>query len=146
MAEEVAVKEQLTHSMIVAGDELTRRLRRDKDFGLLCSLWLYSIDANGWNMVVGNPLVESFGPIHAYRLIEGIIGDDWPSAETPLYTISNLRSNHPLVQALRSLGHFEIQDLPPGPRPSPAVRVHKKITGARVQDVFIEDALVCYIE
>jgi hypothetical protein len=145
VAEEVLVKEQLTPNMISAGDELSKRLRNDNDFGLLCSLWLYTSDFSRWNMVVGTPLVESSGPIHAYRLIEGIIGDNWPYSETPLNTISILRSNHSLVRALRSLGHFEIQDLPPGPRPSPTVRVGKKITLSRVQDVFIEDALIYYI-
>jgi hypothetical protein len=37
MAEEVVVKEHLTTDMIAAGHELTRRLRQDRDFGLLCS-------------------------------------------------------------------------------------------------------------
>ena len=146
MAEEVVVKDQLTPDMIEAGDELTRRLRHDKGFGLLCSLWLYTSEVNRWQLVVATPIVDSSGPIHAYRLIEGIVGDDWRYTDTPLYEISILRSNHSLVRALRSLGHFEIQELPPGPRPAPTVKVHKKIKLTRVQDVFIEDALVYYIE
>jgi hypothetical protein len=146
VAEEILVKEQLTADMIVAGLDLTKRLRSDKDFGLLCSLWLYTSDFNRWNMAVGTPLVESSGPIYAYQLIKGIVGDNWPSSESPLYTIAILRSNHSLVRALRSLGHFEIQELLPGPRPSPTPRVGKKITLSRVQDVFIEDALIYYIK
>ena len=146
MAEEVVVKDQLTPDMILAGDELTKRLRHDKDFGLLCSLWLYTSEANRWLLTVGTPIVDDSGPIHAYRLIEGIVGDNWPYPDTPLHEISILRSNHSLVRALRSLGHFEIRELPAGPRPSPTVRVHKKIKFTRVQDVFIEDALVYYME
>ncbi len=146
MAEEVVVKEQLTPDMIVAGDELTRRLRRYKDFHLVCSLWLYTSESNNWKVVVATPLAESPGPIHVYQLIQGIIGEDWPAdLEMHLYTISVLRSNHSFVSALRSLGHFEIQELPPGPRPAPTVRVGKRITFTRIQDVFIEDALIYYI-
>jgi len=145
VAEEVVVKENLTPDMIAAGDDLTKRLRNDKDFGLLCSLWLYTSDANRWQLVVATPIVESSGPIHAYRLIECIAGEDWPYLEAPLYEISILRSNQSLVQALRSLGHFEIQDFPRGLRPSPAVRAGKRITLSRVGDVFIEDALVYFI-
>lgn len=141
MAEEVVVKEQLTREMVEAGDELTKRLINDKDdFGLLCSLWLYSSDFNRWRLTVGTPIVDSSGPIQAYRHIEAAVGDDWPYLDTPLYEISILRSNHSLVRALRSLGPF-----PPGPAPTPAVKVHKKIRLTPVQDVFIEDALVYYI-
>lgn len=147
MAEEVVVKEQLTSDMIAAGDELTRRLLGDKDFGLLCSLWLYTSEWNGWKLVVATPIVESSGPIHTYQQIQGIMGEDWQAEwDIHLYTISVLRSNHSLVRALRSLGHFEIQDLPRGPRPSPTVKVRKKITSTRVQDVFIEDAYIYFIK
>lgn len=146
MAEEVVVKEQLTPDMIAAGDELTKRLRHYQDFNLVCSLWLYTSEANDWKLVVATPIAESSGPIHVYQLIQGIIGEDWPAhLDMHLYTISVLRSNHSFVKALSSLGHFEIQDLPPGPRPAPTVRVPKKITFTRIQDVFIEDAYVYFI-
>lgn len=145
MAEEVLVKDQLTRDMIEAGDELTKRLRSDKDFDLLCSLWLYTSEFNRWQLVVATPIVDNSGPIQAYRVIEGIVGSDWPYPDVPLYEISILRSNHSLVRALRSVGPFEIQELTPSPRPSPTVRVHKKIKLTRVQEVFIEDALVYYI-
>jgi hypothetical protein len=147
MAEEVVVKEQLAPEMMAAGHELTKRLRQDKDFELLCSLWLYTSERNGWRLEVGTPLVEKSGPIRTYQLIRGIMGEDWPAEwEIHMYTISLLRSNHPLVQALHSLGPFEIQELPPGPRPSPTVRVGKKITFTRIQDVFIEDAYIYFIK
>jgi hypothetical protein len=146
VAEDVLVKEQLTPDMIAAGGELTKRLQADKDFGLLCSLWLYTSESSRWKLVVASPIVESAGPLHAYHLIQGILGHDWPAdLEMPLYTISVMRSNHPLVTALRSLGHFEIQDLPRGPRPSPTVRAGKRISFTRVQDTFIEDALIYFI-
>jgi hypothetical protein len=147
MAEEVVVKEQLAPEMIAAGHELTKRLRQDKDFGLLCSFWLYTSERNDWRLEVGTPLVENSGPIHTYQLIREIMGEDWPSEwELRMYTISLLRSNHPLVQGLRSLGHFEIQDLPQGSRPSPAVRVPKRIASTRVANVFIEDARIYFIK
>jgi autonomous glycyl radical cofactor GrcA len=147
VAEDVVVKDQLTPDMVAAGDELTRRLRQDPDFGLVCSLWLYTSESNNWKLVVATPIAESSGPIHAYQLIQGIIGEDWPAdLEMHLYTISVLRSNHSFVTAIRSLGHFEIQELPSGPRPSSTVRVGKRITLTRIQDVFIEDALIYFIK
>jgi hypothetical protein len=147
VAEEILVKEQLAPGMIVAGHELTKRLRQYEDFGLLCSLWLYTSEWNRWKLMVGTPLVENSGLIPTYQLIQGIIGEDWPEEwEIQLQTISLLRSNHSLVRALRSLGHFEIQDLPQGPRPSSTVRVPKRIASTRVQDVFIEDACIYFIK
>ncbi len=146
MAEEVVVKEQLAPEMMAAGHELTKRLRQDKDFGLLCSAWLYTSERNGWRLEVGTPLVENSGPIHTYQLIRGIMGEDWSVEwEIQLSSISLLRSNHPLVQGLRSLGHFEIQEFPQGPRPSSMVRALKRIGPTRVQDVFIEDAYIYFI-
>lgn len=148
MAEEVVVKEQLTQDMILAGHELTHRLRQDRDFGLVCSLWLYTTESNRWKLVVATPVVDSSGPIHAYQLIQGIISDEWQERwDIHLYNISVLRSNHSLVTALRSLlGHFEIQPLPSSPRPSPTVRAAKRISFTRIQDVFIEDALIYFIK
>lgn len=132
--------------MIGAGSELTMRLRGDNEFDLLCSLWLYTLESNRWRLTVGTSIVDSSGPIHAYKHIEGIVGDDWNYPDAPLYEISILRSNHSLVRALRSLGPFEIQELPSGPRPSTTVRTHKKIRSSRVQDTYIEDALIYYIK
>jgi hypothetical protein len=147
VAEDVVVKEQLTAEMLAAGDELTKRLLQDRDFDLVCALWLYTSESNNWKMVVATPMAESKGPLRVYQRIQGMIGQDWPAdLEMHLYSISVLRSNHPFVIAVRSLGHFEIQELPPGPRPSPTVRVPKKITSTRIQDVFIEDARVYFIE
>jgi hypothetical protein len=147
MAEEVVVKEQLTPDMIAAGDELTKRLRSDKDFYLACSLWLYTSESNNWRMVVATPLAESPGPIHVYQRIQGMIGEDWPQhLEMHLYTISVMRSNHSFIRALHSfLGHFEIEELP-GPGPTTRVRTGKRITFTRIQDVFIEDAYIYYVE
>lgn len=147
MAEQVLVKEQPTQEMIFAGDEITARLVKDPDFGLLCSLWLYTAESNQWRLVVATPIVDNSGPIHAYQMIQGILGDDRTVyLDLPLYSISVLRSNHSLVRALRSLGHYEVQEPPRGLRPASTIRVPKRITLTRVQDVFIEDALVYYIK
>ena len=146
MAEEVLVKEQLSSEMIAAGAELTNRLFNYSDFGLICSFWLYTNESNRWKLMVATPIVDSSGPIHAYQMIQGVVGDDNPRyLDIPLYSISVLRSNHSLVRALRSLGHFRIQELPSGPRPSPTVKIWKRVTFTRVLDVFIEDALIYYI-
>lgn len=146
MAEEVVVKEQLTQEMKDAGYDLTNRLRHDRDFDLRCALWLYSSDTNRWRLVIATPIVDSTGPIHAYKTMEGIVGEDWPYPDAPMYEVSILRSNHSLVLALQSFGHFEIQELPSGSRPSPAVRNPKKVKLSRVEGVFIEEAVIYYIK
>jgi hypothetical protein len=118
VAEQVLVKEQLGAERIAAADQITRRLRDDPEFELIASLWLYTTESNKWKLVVATPIVDSSGPIHAYQMIQGIIGDDAPShLYVPLYSISVIRSHHSLVEALRALiGHYEIQELPAGPR------------------------------
>lgn len=147
VAEEILVKEQLAPEMRDAGNELTKRLRQRKDVELLCSLWLYASQRNRWKLMIGTPLVENQGTIHAYRLIQGIMRHLWPAEwEMPLQTISLLRSNHSLVVAIRSLGHFEIPDLPQGPGPVGTLSVPKRIDSTRVQGVFIEDAYVYFIQ
>ena len=77
VAEEVVVKEQLTPDMVAAGHELTRLLRQDRNFGLVCSLWLYTSESNRWKLVVATPIVNGSGPIHTYQVIQGIIRDEW---------------------------------------------------------------------
>lgn len=143
MAEEVVVKEQLTQDMIAAGNELTRRLRGVPDFDLVCSLWLYTSESNNWKLVVATPLAENPGPLHVYRLIQGVIREAWPAdLEMGLDTISVLRSNHPFVTGLRrSVGHFDIEELPTGSRPV----LPKKIILMRIQDVLVEDARIYFI-
>jgi hypothetical protein len=114
---------------------------------LVCSLWLYTSESNSWKLVVATPLAESPGPLYVYRLIQGIIRGEWPAElEFDLAMISVLRSNHPFVTALRSLGHFEIQELPPGTRPTPTAAMPRKITSMRIQDVFMEDARVYFLK
>ena len=136
MAEEVVVKEELTRDMVAAGHKLTELLRQDQDFGILCSLWLYSSESNRWKLTLGTPVVDNSGPIHAYQLIQGIVTNDWQEQwDIHPYNISVLRSNHSLVTAVRSLKHFE----------PPDVRGAKRVTFTRVEDVFIEDALIYYI-
>lgn len=84
MAEEMLVKDQLAIDMIEAGDKLTKRLRADKDFDLLGSLWLYTSEFHRWQLVAATRIVDNSRPIHAYRLIEGIVGADWQYPDVPL--------------------------------------------------------------
>jgi hypothetical protein len=147
VAEEILVKEQLAPELIAGGHELTKRLRGREDFGLFCSLWLYTSERNSWRLIVGTPLVDKSGFIHTYKLIQGIMEEDWaPEWEIQLSRISLLRSNHPIVQALHSLGHFEIPEIPAGPGPSVTVRAPKRMGPTRVQDLFIEDAYIYFIK
>lgn len=144
MAEELVVKEQLTSDLIVAGDELTKLLLRDHEFALVCSLWLYTAAANRWRLDFSSPLVDSYGPLHAYKIIQEKLAPFLQENEAvPLDSISVLSPDHIIVNSLRSLGHFETLDLPPGP--TPRVRVPRRISLSRVGDVFIDDAFIYFI-
>jgi hypothetical protein len=147
MAQESVVKDQLPPETIAAGDELTRRLRQQSDFGLVGSFWLYTSESNWWRLVIATPLVESRGPLYAYDIINHVLAEigGWSSALQP-YTVSVVSPNHPVVNALLESGSFEIQDLPPGPRPAPTVRMPRRITQSRVRDIFVEDALVYFLQ
>ncbi len=122
MAEESVVKEQLLSEAIGAADKLTMALRRRSDFELVASFWLYTSEENRWR--------ENWDMSLIFRL----------------HSISAQSPNHPVVKALRSLGPFEIKDLPPTPRLSPTVRAPRRIAHSRIQDVFVEDALIYFLQ
>jgi hypothetical protein len=145
MAEELVVKEQLTDDLRAAGYELTNLLRGDKGFGLVCSLWLYSSATNRWRLDLSSPLVDSYGPLHAYRIIQEKLAACCSTIESlPLESISVLSPDHVIVKSLQTLGHFEIMDLPPGRgnRVSAPRRIHL----SRVGDVFVDDAFIYFIQ
>jgi hypothetical protein len=144
VAEELVVKEQLTADLISAGDELTRVLREDGNFALVCSFWLYTSATNRWRLDLSSPIVDAFGPLHAYKIIQDKLAPFLQMNEAiPLDSISVLSPDHIIVKSLQTLGHFEILDLPPGP--TPRVRVPRRISLSRVGDVFIDDALIYFI-
>ena len=148
MAEESVVKEQLLSEAIGAADKLTMALRRRSDFELVASFWLYTSDENRWRLFIATPLFDSQGPLFVYNLIQNILAENWDmSLAFRLHSISVQSPNHPVVKALRSLGPFGIQDLPKTPRrPSRTVRVPRRIAHSRVQDVFVEDALIYFLQ
>ena len=141
----MVVKDQLTLDLIGAGDELTEALRRDVQFGLVCSLWLYTAASNRWRLDLFSPIVDQYGPLQAYKIIQQKLEQFAMTNESiPLDSISVLSPTHLIVESLRSLGHFEIIDLPPGP--SPRVRVPRRNKLSRVGQIFIDDALIYYIK
>jgi len=147
MTQEVVVKEQLPVEAIAAGDQLTCELRKRSDFGLVASFWLYTSESNRWKLIIATPLVESRGPLYVHNIIQDILAGMGPlSLALQWYTVSVLSLNYPFVKALLSTGRFEIEELPMGTRLAPTVRMPRRITLSRVKDVFVEDALVYYLE
>lgn len=145
MAEELVVKDQLTSELIAAGDELTEILRRDVPFGLVCSLWLYTAASNRWRLDLSSPIVDQYGPLQAYKIIQQKLETFSPANDAiPLELISVLSPRHLIVESLQSLGHFEIMDLPPGP--TVRVRTPRRIKSSRVGEIFIDDAFVYFIK
>jgi hypothetical protein len=102
------VKEQLDSGAIAAGETLTSLLRKT-EFGLVCSLWMFSQDSNGWSLVLASPRVGTEGPLQGYKIIRGVLAADTPTAEQlESFTINVVRPNIPLVRAIRSLGDFAV--------------------------------------
>jgi len=143
LAQETVVKEQLTPWAMLAGLELTKRLR-ETDFDLVCSLWLYSSDSNSWRLILASPRVETEGALHSYERIRKILASGGPEADLwASYAIEVVRTNIPLVSAIQSLGTFEIPDLPPGP--APRILVPKRVHMANIDGIFIEDSYIYFI-
>ena len=142
MAEEILVKEPLTKEMIEVGKEMSLRLRQ-RDFELVCSLWLYEAEYNRWRLVLASPVVDRDGPRKAYQIIDKILQDNW-EMDIWLPNISALSPSDPLVQAVRSLGKIDL--LRPHYAPTPRVDVGRRHTRSLIHDVFIEDAYILFAE
>jgi len=138
------VKEQLDSGAIAAGETLTSLLRKT-DFGLVCSLWIFSQDSNDWSLVLASPRVGTEGPLQGYKIIHNVLAADTPTAEQlEPFTINVVRPNIPLVRAIRSLGDFGVQNLPPGT--TVHVAVPKRLRTTSIDGVFIEDAYVYFVQ
>jgi hypothetical protein len=143
VAEETVVKEQLAPWAIGAGLDLTRRLLRSS-FELVASFWLYSSDANSWRLVIASPRLQSEGILQAYERVRQILlssgqhVDEWAD-----YHIDLVRPELRLIQAMRSLGEFEIPELPP--EPTGRMADPKRIRLMSIDGMFIEDAYVYYL-
>lgn len=144
MAERTVVKEQLDAGAIAAGETLTSLLRKT-DFGLVCSLWMFSQDSNDWSLVLASPRVGTEGPLQGYKIIHNVLAADPATAERlDPFTINVVRPNIPLVRAIQSLGDFGVQCL----QPAPAVRiaVPRRLRTTSIDGVFIEDAYIYFVQ
>lgn len=100
MAEEILVKEQLTDSMVRAGEELLKRLK-STDLEIVAAFWLYTSETNSWQLMLVSPQVDSQGPRRAYAQVRGLLHD---AAQKPigldLSDITVLGSNENLARAV----------------------------------------------
>jgi hypothetical protein len=144
VAENTVLKEQLDSGAIAAGYALTSLLGKT-DFGLVCSLWLFSQDASGWSLILATPRVKTDGPLQGYKIIHDVLASDPLTAEQlAAHTIAVVRPDTPLIRAVRSIGRFAISDISFGP--TPRIPAPKRISMASIDGVFVEDAYVYLIE
>jgi hypothetical protein len=144
VAERSVVKEQLDSGAIAAGETLTSLLRKT-DFGLVCSLWIFSQDSNDWSLVLASPRVGTQGPLQGYKIIHNVLAADTPTAEQlEPFTINVVRPNIPLVRAIRSLGDVGVQNLLP--EPAVHISVPKRLRTTSIDGVFIEDAYIYFVQ
>ncbi len=144
MAERTVVKEQLDSGAIAAGEALTSLLRRT-DFGLVCSLWMFSQDSNGWSLVLASPRVGTEGPLQGYKIIHDVLAANTATAEQlEPFTINVVRPNIPLVRAIRSLGDVGVHNVPIDP--AVHIVVPKRLRTTSIDGVFIEDAYIYFVQ
>jgi len=96
------VKESLSPSMVSDGAALLGKLE-ESHWIFNAAFWFYFPDANGWQLLIASPEVETKGPRESYAVIQKGLGelDPAPTALS-LDDIRLMPSTHPLVVLLSS--------------------------------------------
>jgi hypothetical protein len=69
MAQETMVKEDLSESMVRAGERLTKKLL-DSGMVVNASFWLYMPEANAWRLFIATSEVSKSGPKRVYGEVQ----------------------------------------------------------------------------
>lgn len=95
------VKEQLTDSMIDAGEELTKKLD-ESGLPVTTALWLFVPELNEWRLLFASPEVGTKGPRDVYEKIQHAINELGEKASmVPLSVVGLLDANADLVRLLK---------------------------------------------
>lgn len=102
MAQISVVKESLSPSMVSDGAALLRKLD-ELHWSFNAAFWFYFPDANGWQLLIASPEVETKGPRESYAVVQKGLRDLVPApAALSLDDIGLMPGNHPLVALLSS--------------------------------------------
>jgi hypothetical protein len=102
VAENAVVKEQLTGSMIDAGEELTKKLD-ESGLPVTTALWLFEPELNEWRLLFASPDVGTKGPRDVYEKIQQAINALGEKASAvPLSVVGVLDANADLVRLLKA--------------------------------------------
>ena len=97
MAQNSMVKEGLSPSIVSDGAALSGKLD-ESQWSVSAAFWFYLPDANGWQLLIASPEVETKGPRESNAVIQKGLSDLVPApAALSLDDIGLMPSNHPLV-------------------------------------------------
>jgi hypothetical protein len=126
------VTKTLVREDIDGGFGLVQRLR-DKGVDFCAALWLYQPETERWRLLVASEEVDSQGPRAAYSRIFNILKDMPEGVRPSAEDIAVVSPSDTLIQLLGSA-------LSTGPAIG---RV--RFTGNSINNVFVDDALVYYL-
>ena len=133
MAQEVVVKDQLTESMVALGKLLTNRLLA-ANLDLVCAMWFYDPESNQWRFVLSSPQVDDRGPLHVYQVAQEILRNaEFKGSGLKLQNMSAVTPTDSLIRAVRAA--FKVD----------GGLAEIRLTRNRINDVFVEDALVLFL-
>src|SRR5579862_6048206 len=80
----------------------------DPSLDVRAAFWLYRPEADDWRLYLASPVVDTAGPLEAYKRIQTALvrinqPDDDPWNELNLNNISVISPQHKLVRALRKI-------------------------------------------
>ena len=102
MGQNSMVKESLSPAMVSDGAALLRKLE-ESHWSFNAAFWFYFPDANGWQLLIASPEVETKGPRESYAVVQKGLSDLVPTAAAlSLDDIGLMPSNHSLVALLSS--------------------------------------------
>ncbi len=122
-------KTALVEAVVDEGGNLIRALD-DAGFPVRSALWKYNPDQDEWRLIIATPLVDTDGPLDAYKKLDRILEANRPDLGLALPDIQLLSPKDRLIQLFRS-----------------AVQTGKSISDIRfsrnvINGVYIDDALV----
>lgn len=130
MVKEMVVKDFLSHEMIAAGAELTRRLD-EANLIVDAALWSYTTDSRTWRFIIASPEVRTHGPKWVYKKVQTVLFRMPPEySKISLKDIAVVDNRDPLITLLGT-----------------AIKTGEGVANIRfsqnvINGVFIEDAYI----
>ena len=135
MAEEILVKEPLTHEMIAAGEELMRVLEA-ANIELSALFWLYTVEAGQWRLTLATPLVDTLGPKKTYATVRNALSSASSAIQgLDLLSVTAVSPNERLVRALASVSGLANSSL-----------ATKRLPRSYLNGIYVDDIYIYFVK